>query len=136
MKRFNIRIYGLWLKGNEVLVSEEIIKGTTIVKFPGGGLEWGEGTIEGLKREWQEELGIEIRVLRHYYTTDYFQKSAWDESQVVSIYYLVEPAEPIDIPHHNGQERFYFVPADHNLEAILSLPIDKTIARNFAGTVN
>jgi len=123
MKRFNVRVYGLWIINNEVLVSEELIAGAKIVKFPGGGLEWGEGTIDAVKREWKEEMNTEIRVLDHFYTTDYFQKSAWDESQVISIYYFVEPLQAIDIPHQNGREHFYFVPIADTL-SILTLPID------------
>jgi 8-oxo-dGTP diphosphatase len=67
-KRFNIRVYGLWIHNSMVLVNEEVIRGfnRTVVKFPGGGLEQGEGTIDCLKREWKEELGIDIGVLQHF----------------------------------------------------------------------
>jgi len=44
-----------------------------MTKFPGGGLQFGEGTIDCIKREFREELGCEIGVLKHFYTTDYFQ---------------------------------------------------------------
>ena len=61
--RFNIRVYGIWIEADRVLVNEETIKGNNYVKFPGGGLEFGEGTIECVKREWMEEMGLEIEVL-------------------------------------------------------------------------
>lgn len=128
MKRFNVRVYGLWLQEGMVLLSEEQIKGQTIIKFPGGGLEWGEGTLDGLKREWQEEMELDIDILSHFYTTDFFQPSAWDSSQVISIYYLVRALQPLDVPYTNGQERFYFEPVNENLPALLSLPIDKIAA--------
>src|SRR5690606_27435669 len=103
-KRFNIRIYGLWINEQQaVLLSRELINGHTITKFPGGGLEWGEGTLDGLAREWKEELGIPISIVSHYYTTDFFQPSAYDNSQVISIYYRVKPMEVISLPLHNGQ---------------------------------
>ena len=50
MKRFNIRVYGILINDrNELLVSDELIKGLQFTKFPGGGLEWGEGTMDCLK---------------------------------------------------------------------------------------
>jgi len=58
-------------------------------KFPGGGLEFGEGTLECVQREALEELGQEVQVVRHFYTTDFFVQSAFYESdQVMSIYYV------------------------------------------------
>lgn len=111
------------------MVSEEMIRGHRIIKFPGGGLEWGEGTLDGLRREWQEEMGQDIRIKAHFYTTDFFQPSAWDDSQVISVYYRVEPLNPLILPYHNGQEHFYFAPLTEQLPALLSLPIDKVVAR-------
>jgi 8-oxo-dGTP diphosphatase len=59
-----------------------------MTKFPGGGLEIGEGTVDCLKRELMEELRAEIEVNEHIYTTDFFQPSAFDaNTQVLSIYY-------------------------------------------------
>jgi 8-oxo-dGTP pyrophosphatase MutT (NUDIX family) len=127
--RFNIRVYGLWLQDGQVLVSEERIKGKIFFKFPGGGLELGEGTIDCLKREWMEELGLETEVLQHFYTTGFFQPSAFDDSQVISIYYLVQPALPEGyVFPENGTERFLFMPVDDLLESRVSLPIDKIVA--------
>jgi 8-oxo-dGTP diphosphatase len=85
-KRFNIRVYGICIQGGKVLINEELIRGQKVIKFPGGGLDWGEGTIACLKREWREELAIDINVTGHFYTTDFFQDSAFDNSQVISIY--------------------------------------------------
>ncbi len=88
---FSIRVYGILINArNEVLLSKEYLKGFAFTKFPGGGLEQGEGTIDCLRREFQEELNIEIEVGEHLYTTDFYVASAFDPSkQVVSIYYRV-----------------------------------------------
>jgi ADP-ribose pyrophosphatase YjhB (NUDIX family) len=92
MKRFNIRVYGILInERNELLVSDELFKGMQFTKFPGGGLEWGEGTVDCLKREFMEELNQAIDVVEHFYTTDYFQQSAFrDEDQLMSLYYRVQ----------------------------------------------
>jgi ADP-ribose pyrophosphatase YjhB (NUDIX family) len=89
-KHITIRVYAIIInKKNEVLLSDEFRLGMKITKFPGGGLEFGEGTIGCLKREAKEEFGQEIEVLEHFYTTDYFQPAMHDDDlQVFSIYYL------------------------------------------------
>jgi 8-oxo-dGTP diphosphatase len=96
VKRFNVRIYGILIMDNHVLVSDEYIKGNHVTKFPGGGLEYGEGAIDCLIREFKEEMGLEITVAKHFYTTDFFVSSSFDtNSQVISIYYIVETKQPI-----------------------------------------
>lgn len=91
MKHFNVRVYGILIKDGKLLVSDEFIKGHKITKLPGGGLEFGEGTIECLVREFKEELDLEVDVLSHFYTTDFFVSSAFSaSSQVISIYYKVK----------------------------------------------
>jgi 8-oxo-dGTP diphosphatase len=90
-KFFNVRVYGLLINDdNEVLISDEHEYGIRFTKFPGGGLEYGEGLIEGLKREFVEECNTEVEVISHFYTTDFFVKSAFNDSQIISVYYLVK----------------------------------------------
>ena len=60
MNKFNLRVYGILInKNNEVLLSSELRFEKPMIKFPGGGLEFGEGLVDCLKREFQEECGIE-----------------------------------------------------------------------------
>jgi 8-oxo-dGTP diphosphatase len=95
---FNVRVYGLLINNdNEILISDEQEYGMRFTKFPGGGLELGEGLIDGLKREFAEECNVEIEVLSHFYTTDFFVKSAFNNSQVISVYYLVKNKEPLNL---------------------------------------
>ena len=90
MSYFNVRVYGLLINENqEVLLSDEFEYGTQFTKFPGGGLELGEGLIDGLKREFVEECQTDIEIISHFYTTDFYEKSSFNDSQVISIYYLV-----------------------------------------------
>lgn len=98
MSYFNVRVYGLLINENtEVLISDEEECGFQFTKFPGGGLEFGEGLIDGLKREFMEECVAEIEVLKHFYTTDFFEKSYFNESQVLSVYYLVKGKTPLNL---------------------------------------
>lgn len=92
MRNFNVRVYGILVHENKLLVSDEYIKGMNITKLPGGGLEYGEGTIECVIREFKEELALDIEVVSHFYTTDFFVNSAFSRNnQVISIYYIVKP---------------------------------------------
>lgn len=98
MSRFNVRVYGLLMnESNQVLISDEQEYGMQFSKFPGGGLEYGEGLIDGLKREFVEECNVEIEVVSHFYTTDFFVKSAFNDMQVISVYYLVKNLSPLNL---------------------------------------
>lgn len=129
-KRFNIRVYGIWVADGRVLVNEETIRGRQYLKFPGGGLEFGEGIINCLHREWMEELNLEIKVLEHFYTTDFFQPSAFDNSQVISIYYLITALHPDPyIINTNPQEYTHWMKIDDITDTTFSLPIDKVVGK-------
>ncbi|MBD1391733.1 NUDIX domain-containing protein [Mucilaginibacter glaciei] len=88
---FNVRVYGILMNdNNEVLISDEQEYGMRFSKFPGGGLEFGEGLPDGLKREFMEECNTEVEIVKHFYTTDFFVKSIFSESQIISVYYTVK----------------------------------------------
>lgn len=95
---FNVRVYGLLIHEERILLADEYFHDTYITKFPGGGLQFGEGTIECIKRECMEELNIPVIVKAHFYTTDFFQPSIFDSSkQIISIYYLLQFAGEVNI---------------------------------------
>ena len=142
MALFNVRVYGLLIdKNDRLLVSDEFIRGAYITKLPGGGLEIGEGTRDGLAREFVEETGIKVTVGAHLYTTDFFQISAFNKKdQIISIYYMVTSTEcdkiktseknfdfsPAQIDDKKGTfESFRWVNFENLNEETMSLPIDK-----------
>jgi len=124
---FNLRVYGIWIHEYKLLVNEELIRGRTVVKFPGGGMDLGEGTIDCLKREWKEELNLDIEVLGHFYTTDFYQPSAFDDTQVISIYYLVAAPMSSVIVNHVENERTFWMELNKLNADTFSLPIDKIV---------
>lgn len=147
MTLFNIRVYGILINDEkQVLVSDEFIRGSYYTKFPGGGLEFGEGTRDCLKREFMEEMNLEVEIGDHIYTTDFFQMSAFNpEHQIVSIYYFAKAVEPIKAPlrdtlfdfdeqqmkvyKETGEtETFRFIDWNEFSEDSVSLPIDKIVA--------
>lgn len=132
-RRFNLRVYGVCIRENqEVLLSRERYKDVSFVKFPGGGLEWGEGTKDCLIREFQEEFGIEITVGELFYLTDFFQLSAFSEQdQVISIYYNIALAQDLSGVSGNGdkEETLFWCPIADFSPEILKFPIDQAVAQ-------
>jgi 8-oxo-dGTP diphosphatase len=105
MYPFNVRVYGILVNDqNQILLSDEEEYGFRFSKFPGGGLEYGEGLLDALKREFIEECDAEIEILEHFYTTDFFIKSVFNDSQIISIYYLVKPVRALAL---NFKDKIY-----------------------------
>lgn len=88
---FNIRVYALCIKDEKILILNEEYAGKYLTKLPGGGLEFGEGTLECLQRELAEELNLSIKSAEHFYTQEDFLVSRFkDNEQLLTIYYKVE----------------------------------------------
>jgi 8-oxo-dGTP diphosphatase len=104
----SVRVYGILIdESRRVLVSDEFIRGAYYTKFPGGGLEFGEGTRDCLRREFMEEMGLRVDVGKHIYTTDFYQRSAFNpDHQILSIYYEARALEPIRVPLREGPFQF------------------------------
>jgi len=145
--RFNIRVYGILInEKKQVLVADEYIRGGLYTKFPGGGLEFGEGTRDCLKRELREELGIEAEIGDHIYTTDFYQMSAFrPDDQIISIYYFAKQLEDLKVPVREKQfdfdekqmeiynntgetETFRLIDWNDFSDETVTLPIDKIVA--------
>lgn len=138
--KFTIRAYAIIInERNEVLISDEFVFGIRVTKFPGGGVELGEGIIDCLHREAIEEFGQDIEIFQHFYTTDFFQQGLFrNDVQVVSVYYkakLKEPpkfkisSKPFDYDKEiDGAQSFRWVYVKQlNIDEI-TLPIDKVVA--------
>jgi len=152
MSHITIRVYGILInEKKQVLVSDEYIRGNYYTKFPGGGLEFGEGTRDCLKREFKEELDLEVEIGEHIYTTDFYQMSAFNTAhQIISIYYYVKALEAIKAPlrtkpfdFDEKQLKVYdeiqqtetvrFIDWDSFSEESVTLPIDKIVAKMVKG---
>jgi ADP-ribose pyrophosphatase YjhB (NUDIX family) len=146
VSKFTIRVYGILQdKDERVLLSDEFIRGEYFTKFPGGGLEFGEGTRDCLKREFKEETGLDVIVGDHFYTTDFFQVSAFNNrDQIISIYYFVHTEDlselqtkekmfdfrPEQVEDISGQsEVLRWVPWNDFTIDCVTLPIDKVVVR-------
>jgi 8-oxo-dGTP pyrophosphatase MutT (NUDIX family) len=128
IEKINLRVYGLWIHAEKgLLLVDELIKGHHITKLPGGGLELGEGIYDCLAREWSEEIGLPIRAARHFYTTDFFQQSAYNPvDQIVSVYYLVDsPGDAPALGPTGEIQQFRWQHLDRLRPEHVTLPIDR-----------
>ncbi len=141
IRKFNVRVYGLIVNDKkEVLVSDEYQLDMKMTKFPGGGLDFGEGPADCIKRECIEEFGQEIEILDHFYTTHFFQKALFfSDQQLISIYYSIKFTNDItfkisqkafdfdEMKNGNQSFRWLSVP-DMQIEEF-TFPIDKHVAK-------
>ena len=136
-KPFNVRVYGIVIEDNQVLICDELINGYKMTKFPGGGLEFGEGTIDCVIREFNEEMNIEVEVIEHIYTTDFFQQSAFNsKEQMLSIYYKIKllevpqlnfKAQRYDFEGIENQIQFRWLDINNIDKKDLTFPIDQYV---------
>ena len=136
-----VRVYGLLInEQNKILVTDEIFNEKQLIKFPGGGLEYGEGTRDCLKRECMEEMGVEVDVQDHFYTSDFFIPSIFqNDFQVICIYYFISTAhisklkvntKPFDfVEKTNGSVVFRWVDIKDLLKEKFTFNNDQIVAK-------
>jgi 8-oxo-dGTP diphosphatase len=140
INQFNIRVYGILIDDGKVLVSDEFRLGIFMTKFPGGEMNFGEGTKDCLNREFMEELNTEIDIISHYYTTDFFQPTNLlpFTFQLINVYYLVKASKPylFRVSHKkndfeenkDGAQSFRWLAVKELTEDDFTFPIDKKVA--------
>ena len=140
VNRYNLRVYGLLFHKDQVLVTHENRFDILMTKFPGGGLEFGEGIADGLTREFKEELGVTIEVGTLFYVNEFLQISSFDESdQLISFYYKVTTDDLDKIEHEEfsteiegGEQRFEWRPISELNPDDFTFPIDKLVAKKLS----
>lgn len=150
INKITIRIYGLVVRNKtEILLTDEFRLGMRMTKFPGGGLEPGEGTIDCLRREFREEMEQEIKNIRHFYTTDFFQQTRLlpEPYQIISIYYLADLRHPEKLKTTNkkfdpatfpdeaidGAQTFRWEQISNLVTEDFTFPIDKVVLEMLQG---
>ena len=137
--RFIIRAYGLLInERKEVLLSDEFRFGMRMTKFPGGGMRFGEGPEDCLRREALEEFGQPVEITGHFYTTGFYQKAMFfEDHQLISIYYTISLAgppkfhisvSPFDFPEQEGSQSFRWSEIGKTDPQELSFPVDRFVA--------
>lgn len=129
LRGFNVRVYALCIENNKVLCVKEPFAGKMVVKLPGGGLEFGEGTVACLKREFKEELNLNIDIKNCFYIQEDFVESlAKDQKQLLMLYFKarITNKENLKITDDKIQELLW---VDINGENPFTLPVDQIVFR-------
>jgi len=118
----NVRVYACVVKDKKVLTLFEEYAGEALMKFH------GEGLIDCLKREFEEELNVNIEVVEHLYTQEDFLVSRFKENeQLLTIYYMVNIINEEDfIILDPCIEKIDWIPIE-SVENPFNLPIDKIV---------
>jgi len=133
VKKFNIRVYGILKRSNgDILLTDEIRSGVNMTKFVGGGLEFGEGIADCLKREFIEEMSINIEVKDLFYINDFIQISAFNpKDQLISIYYNVTTSnwQQVEYCINNpiNEQTFKWISLEKLSTKDVTFPIDKVV---------
>lgn len=138
--RFNIRVYGLLIENNQLLITDEIRVGVKMTKLPGGGLQFGEGLEACLRREFEEELGATVSVGEIFYVNPFLQISAFRSSdEIIALYFWVQRHSGLqgafstqrwDFPNDDDdQQIFRWVPMDTLDDREFTFPLDKAVVK-------
>ncbi|ROI05195.1 NUDIX domain-containing protein [Chryseobacterium sp. G0240] len=94
LNSFNVRVYAICENQGKILTVYEYHNEELYCKFPGGGLEFGEGVLDCLHREFMEELNVKIEITGHLYTQEDYLESIFDGGQILIIYYTARILDP------------------------------------------
>ena len=72
--KLRVRVCGICLENDKLLLTRHVISHENDIWIPpGGGLEFGENVIDGLKREFLEETGLIIKVGKFLCLNEYIE---------------------------------------------------------------
>lgn len=98
---FNIRITGILIENNEILLVQQKLSDKRNWSLPGGRLERGETLSQGLIREMKEETGLDVEIVRMLYLCDVAASS----NTILHITFLIKrKGGEIELPSNEFDE--------------------------------
>jgi len=93
MSNIRIRAAGILVHQGQILLVRHEKGDQSYWLLPGGGVEYGETVEEGLKREFREEVGLDIRVGRLVIVHDSIPPDR--HRQVLNLCFVVDCPDPV-----------------------------------------
>ena len=93
-----IRVAGITIQGDEILLIEHTKKDKKYWLVLGGGVDWGESTEQALIREYKEETNLDIEVKDFLFFSEAISPDK--NKHVINLYFLVivkNDSEPMKI---------------------------------------
>jgi ADP-ribose pyrophosphatase YjhB (NUDIX family) len=92
MNHIRIRAAGILVHQGQILLVRHEKGGKSYWLLPGGGVDYGETVEEGLKREFREEVGLDVTVRKLVLVHDSIPPDR--HRQVLNLYFTVECPNP------------------------------------------
>lgn len=109
-----LRTTGVLIKDGKVLVQQELSGSEQEYALPGGHVRFGETLEDALIREYQEELGVDIRCKKLLWTEECFYSWKGKRYHNLAFYFLIDLCDGFDIPDTEA-----FVPCNDNKNILI-----------------
>lgn len=138
MQKGTIRVIvlGLIRSGDRIFVSEceDPVKQDTFYRALGGGIEFGEHSIDALQREFQEEIQAELTNIKYLACLEnFFVYNGKAGHELIQLYQcnFVDPKfyqlDSLDFADGDGEHTAFWMPIEHFRSGELRLVPDKFI---------
>ena len=89
--RPRVRVAGILIENNKILLIEHKKNDKKYWLIPGGGVDWGESTAEALIREYKEETNLDVTVDKFLFLSETIAPDK--EKHVINLYFKVKKDE-------------------------------------------
>ena len=86
--RPRVRVAGILIENNKILLIEHLKKNKKYWLVPGGGVDWGESTAEALIREYKEETNLDITVEKFLFLSETIAPDK--KKHVIKLYFQIK----------------------------------------------
>ena len=86
--RPRVRVAGIIIENNKILLIEHLKKNKKYWLVPGGGVDWGESTAEALIREYKEETNLDITVEKFLFLSETIAPDK--KKHVINLYFQIK----------------------------------------------
>ena len=89
--RPRVRVAGILIKNNKILLIEHKKNDKKYWLIPGGGVDWGESTAEALIREYKEETNLDVIVEKFLFLSETIAPDK--KKHVINLYFKIRKDE-------------------------------------------